>query len=209
MTPANVIPFNPLDKVQLGRSVAQALLRQAVTPLVELGPFPGAGIYAIYYHGDFPAYSAISHRPAAKEAGRPIYVGKAVPKGARKGGGQVAQVGGTALFGRLTQHRRSIEEAENLRVEDFSCRHLVVDDIWIPLGETLLIATFNPLWNQFIDGFGNHDPGSGRHAGLRPRWDVIHPGRGWADRCQPRPETAEQILAEARSFLADHPLAME
>ena len=33
------------------------------------------------------------------------------------------------------------------------------------------------LWNSLVDGFGNHDPGAGRYKGLRPRWDVLHPGR--------------------------------
>jgi hypothetical protein len=82
---------------------------------------------------------------------------------------------------------------------------MIVDDIWIPLGESLLIAKFDPLWNKLIDGFGNHDPGKGRHAGLRPRWDVLHPGRPWAERCQPRDETAEQIIREARDYLGNNP----
>jgi hypothetical protein len=102
------------------------------------------------------------------------------------------------------QHTKSIEEASNLDIADFHCRYLIVDDIWIPLGESLLIAKFNPLWNKLIDGFGNHDPGKGRHAGLRPRWDVLHPGRSWAKWCQPRDETAEQIIREARDYLRNN-----
>ena len=70
----------------------------------------------------------------------------------------------------------------NLNVEDFQCRYLVVDDIWIPLGESLLIRQFRPLWNVVIDGFGNHAPGSGRYNQQRSPWDVLHPGRGWAER---------------------------
>ena len=42
-------PFNPLDKRNLGVSVAQALLAQPVLPLAILAPFTGAGIYVIYY----------------------------------------------------------------------------------------------------------------------------------------------------------------
>jgi hypothetical protein len=105
----------------------------------------------------------------------------------------------------LVQHARSVEEAENLAVADFHCRYLIVDDIWIPLGEALLIAKFDPLWNKLVDGFGNHDPGKGRHAGLRPRWDVIHPGRAWAKRCQPRDETDVQIIREAMDYLRSNP----
>ncbi|MDZ4348262.1 MAG: Eco29kI family restriction endonuclease [Xanthomonadaceae bacterium] len=112
---------------------------------------------------------------------------------------------GKVLYNRLKQHGKSIEEASNLDIDDFHCRYLIVDDIWIPLGESLLIAKFDPLWNKLIDGFGNHDPGSGRHAGLRPRWDVLHPGRPWAERCQPRDESADQIAREAKDYLRNNP----
>lgn len=204
MTDKKVVPFNPLDKRHLGESVGQAMLRQPVVPMADLEKFSGAGIYAIYYKGDFPAYEMIAERNQDGAFSAPIYVGKAVPKGARKGG-NLESAPGTVLFNRLNQHKRSIEEASNLDIADFYCRFLIVDDIWIPLGESLLIAKFDPLWNKLIDGFGNHDPGKGRHAGLRPRWDVLHPGRGWAERCKARDETAEQIVGEARDYLRNNP----
>jgi hypothetical protein len=204
MTDHKIIPFNPLAKRHLGESVGQAMLRQPVIPISELQVFDGAGIYAIYYSGKFSCYEAIASRNKDNIFNAPIYVGKAVPKGARKGGDLEANPG-KVLYSRLTQHTRSIEEASNLDVTDFHCRYLLVDDIWIPLGESLLIAKFDPLWNKLIDGFGNHDPGKGRHAGLRPRWDVLHPGRSWADRCQPREETAKQIIREARDYLRNNP----
>jgi len=62
------------------------------------------------------------------------------------------------LHGRIREHARSIEEATNLDIEHFFFRCLVVDDIWIPLGEALMIDTFTPLWNTLIDGFGIHTP---------------------------------------------------
>ena len=204
MTDSNVVPFNPLDKRHLGESVGQAMLRQPVTPLENLETFTGAGIYAIYYTGGFSGYEPISECNRNKQFKAPIYVGKAVPKGARKGGDLQASPG-KVLYDRLKQHGKSIEEASNLDITDFNCRYLIVDDIWIPLGESLLIAKFDPLWNKLIDGFGNHDPGRGRHAGLRPRWDVLHPGRPWAERCQPRDESAEQIIREARDYLLNNP----
>ena len=43
-----------------------------------------------------------------------------------------------------------------------------------------MIARFGPVWNSIVDGFGNHDPGAGRRAGMVSRWDVLHPGRAWA-----------------------------
>lgn len=199
-----IIPFNPLDKKHLGESVGQAMLRGKIVPLDSLERFDGAGIYAIYYTGDFKAYAALSDANSDGHFTAPIYVGKAVPKGARKGGG-LDLPPGVVLFDRLNEHRKSIEATKNLSISDFYCRYLVVEDIWIPLGESLLIARFSPIWNQLIDGFGNHDPGKGRHAGLRPRWDVLHPGRHWAEKLQPRSETAEQIAIEAADYLRNNP----
>ena len=46
-------------------------------------------------------------------------------------------------------------------IKTFQCRYLVVDDIWIPLGEALLIAKFSPIWNKVVDGFGNPRPRKG------------------------------------------------
>lgn len=198
-----IVPFNPLDKQHLGESVGQAMLRQPATPLGELEKFNGAGIYAIYYLGDFPAYQAIASRNTEGDFVAPIYVGKAVPSGARKGNISAAIT--TALYKRLNEHKKSIEAVDNLRIEDFYCRALVVDDIWIPLGESLLISKFAPIWNNLIDGFGNHDPGKGRFAGLRPRWDVLHPGRSWAEKCKPRHETMDQIMHEAEDHLRNNP----
>ncbi len=204
MTDNKVIPFNPLDKRHLGESVGQAMLKQPVVPMEELKTFTGAGIYAIYYTGDFPAYEAIVERNKEGRFLAPIYVGKAVPAGSRKGGDLKANPG-KVLFNRLKQHKRSLEEASNLDLKDFHCRYLLVDDIWIPLGESLLITKFDPVWNKLVDGFGNHDPGKGRHAGLRPRWDVLHPGRPWADRCRDRDETEDQIITEVKDYLRNNP----
>lgn len=201
----NIVPFNPLDKRHLGESVGQAMLRQPVVPMIHLPSFSGAGIYAIYYTGDFHAYESIAKENIDGHFRVPIYVGKAAPRGARKGGILDESASGIVLFNRLNQHRQSIEAAQNLNLDDFYCRYLVVDDIWIPLGETLLIAKFNPLWNTLIDGFGNHDPGGGRYGGMRPRWDVLHPGRSWAVKCEPRPETPEQIISEVKDYLRNNP----
>ncbi|WP_101675446.1 Eco29kI family restriction endonuclease [Alloalcanivorax mobilis] len=201
---SSVVPFNPLDKRHLGESVGQAMLRQPVFPLEELEAFQGAGIYAIYYTGDFEGYEVIAEANRDDAFRAPIYVGKAVPSGARKGGDLEAKPG-RVLFNRIKQHLKSVREAENLDSKDFHCRYLIVDDIWIPLGESLLIAKFNPIWNKLIDGFGNHDPGKGRHKGMRPRWDVLHPGRAWAEKCEPRSESSSQITSEIKDYLKNNP----
>lgn len=55
-------PYNPLDKRHLGESVADALLRCDAEPLGEIETFDGAGIYAIYYTGNFGGYAPIAER---------------------------------------------------------------------------------------------------------------------------------------------------
>lgn len=186
-------PYNPLDKRNLGVSVADALLVNPVEPLPLTEAFIGAGIYAVYYVGDYPAYENIAARNRNDQFAAPVYVGKAVPAGARKGAFGLDVNPGTVLYKRLSEHAESIRQAINLDLNHFFCRYLVVDDIWIPLGESLLIESFSPAWNQMIDGFGNHDPGSGRHKQQQSPWDVLHPGRSWADRLRPNRKTEEQI----------------
>ena len=185
--------FNPLDKTHLGESVAQRLMSQPEKALPLAERFKGAGVYALFYRGDFPAYQALKH---LKKRGRdvPIYVGEAVPKGFRKGGQVMGAPPGTALYSRIRQHSNSIKATKNLNVADFRCRHLVVDDVWIPLGESMLIAQFRPIWNTVIDGFGNHTPGKGRFKQERSRWDVLHPGREWADRCANNRVTSDELV---------------
>lgn len=192
--------YNPLDKKNLGTSVADAMLEQPLSPLPPAKAFEGAGVYAIYYVGDYAPYKPIKDKNLKDDYSAPIYVGKAVPPGARKGGFGLGEAPGPALFNRLRDHADSIEQAKNLKLEHFKCRYLVVDDIWIPLGESLLIEMFSPLWNKVIDGFGNHDPGKGRYNQMRSPWDVLHPGRGWAEKCQPHEKTQAALLADIKAF---------
>ncbi len=195
-----VIPFNPLDKCNLGVSVVKALVEQKPKQLADLHAFHGAGIYAIDYTGNFKPYASLAMQNQGSGPVAPIYVGKAIPVGGRKGIALSDASKSQALFNRLREHAETIQAAANLEIQDFQCRYLVVDDIWIPLGESLLITEFSPLWNSLIDGFGNHDPGSGRYKGLRPRWDVLHPGRAWADKCQPRQESVQDIKNDVEEF---------
>lgn len=213
VTSEKVVPFNPLTRRNLGASVAEAMLLSHVYPLGEVAKFTGAGIYAIYYIGDFPAYKPIAERNRDGQFNAPIYVGKAVPEGSRQGLAVSDHDDTEALRGRIGEHAGSIRAVqrhgtavgiENLRLNDFFCRYLVVEDIWIPLGESLLISKFSPLWNQFLDGFGNHAPGSGRKDMLRPRWDSVHTGRAWAAKLRSRDEieTVGQILGDVANHLA-------
>jgi len=193
-------PFNPLDKKNLGTSVADALVAGPIGPLPPEEKFLGAGIYALYYSGNHPAYRSITTADADGNLTTPIYVGKAVPAGARKGGFGLDMPAGPVLYNRLAEHAESIQSTKNLDLRHFACRYLVVDDIWIPLGENLLIEMFSPVWNRVIDGFGNHDPGKGRHQQQRSPWDVLHPGREWAERLQPHSKSTKELLRAVELF---------
>lgn len=195
-------PFNPLDKRNLGESVAGALLKRAVGPLPPVNKFVGAGIYAIYYTGSFGSYRRMSEKNRSNKFEQPIYVGKAVPPGARKGGFGLSTAPGNVLFKRLTEHSKSIAATRNLRTDDFFCRYLVSDDIWIPLGEALLIERFQPLWNVLIEGFGIHTPGAGRKKQVRSKWDTLHPGRSLASDLPPNPKTTTELQRMIADFLA-------
>lgn len=161
---------------------------------------PGC-IFSIIYIGNHPIYKSLSDLNKEDKYTQPIYVGKAVPAGARKGGGGLDVEHGTALYKRLSEHAASIASVEDLDLGDFRCRFLVVDDIWIPLAESLLIKRFAPVWNRVLDGFGNHDPGKGRYQGKKPFWDAVHPGREWADRLQPGAYTREELMRRVEAYL--------
>ena len=189
--------YNPLDKTNLARSVGEALLSTEAQPLSAVGSIEGAGVYALYYTGRFQPYHWLSASNVGGKFQQPIYVGKAVPAGARKGLAQFDASRGKALRARLEEHAESIRQAhDTLAIEDFWFRSLVVDDIWIPLGESVLIQMFRPLWNHVIDGFGNHDPGAGRHQSKLSAWDTLHPGRAWAARLKGGPRLSPQQVLE-------------
>lgn len=173
-------PFNPLDKLNLAKSLAQAMLGRPVSHLPPREKFNGAGIYAIYYSGESPLYKHLAFLNQRRNFTAPIYVGKAVPPGARKGGFGLGADPRNALLKRLKEHAKSIGEVKNLDLKDFSCRYLVCDDIWIPLGEALLIERFQPPWNILIEGFGIHKPGKGRRKQVKSKWDTVHVGRSLA-----------------------------
>ncbi|MFQ3633398.1 Eco29kI family restriction endonuclease [Roseiflexus sp.] len=197
-------PFNPLDKKNLGISVAKELLSQKLEQLPPTEHFAGAGVYAIYYtgvHHPYPLYEPLAIKDLDDRNAEPIYVGKAVPSGSRAGGSGLDTPPGNVLFGRLREHAASIQQAQNLDINDFLCRCLVVDDIWIALAESLLIEMFAPVWNTTLSGFGSHDPGKGRYNQQRSPWDTLHPGRIWAARLQPNMRSEAQIDYSVRQAI--------
>lgn len=180
--------YDPLTYDNLMVGLTAHFEKQRKVRLDQTTGIEGPGIYALYYSGTHPAYTQI----ASGEA--PIYVGKAVPPGSRKGGDAV-DVDAPALQRRINEHAKSIAQAANLDVTDFECRHLAVQPVWITLAERFLIDYFKPVWNLCLDGFGDHDPGSGRQDSERSWWDTMHPGRAWSAKLR---AVKTQVGAEER-----------
>lgn len=186
------------------------LLQKAVqffngTPVLQLPlkeKFEGSGIYAIYYKGKDGLYAPYGKIINAFAYNEPIYVGKAEPEGKRQGR-SILQKNGCRLYGRLKEHVRSINAVSGLKIEDFCCRFVICEGdtvTMIPAFEAALTAKFRPLWNTFVDGFGNHDPGKGRVAGVRSLWDMLHPGRKFAEKLPANPCEIKSIRTRIKDF---------
>ncbi|MFI8193195.1 Eco29kI family restriction endonuclease [Streptomyces sp. NPDC085946] len=169
-------PYDPLALLNLGRSIELTLLEQAPVPITDVPLMIGAGVYAIYYTGEHELYQPI----VWDYCRTPIYVGKAVPAGGRKGLVDDTK-DTTALWDRIQEHRESLEQVSDLDVNDFMVRYLVAVEVFVSLAERVMIQQFKPVWNVVLDGFGNHDPGARRRRdGQRPPWDELHSGRWWS-----------------------------
>ena len=199
---SSVVPFNPLEKRVLGASIAEVLLTTPGYPLATPFPLRGPGVYAIYYDGaGFAPYAPLARRNSNGRFVWPIYVGQALPSGGRRGIETVE--GHPALRDRLNKHQGSIAAASaDFSVEDFHYRALVMDDAFIRLAETSLLALYKPIWNNYIDGFGNNAPGGGREASKRSRWDTLHGGRTQAMVHADHGVTRDQLMAEITQELA-------
>lgn len=156
--------------------------------------FIGVGVYALYYLGDSEHYKHIVELNKANCV-HPIYVGKAVPAGWRTA--RNPKTKNLGLLGRLREHTKSIEQGTGLDVADFRCRFIILQENeadLITAVEAQLIRLSMPIWNTLIDGFGNHTPGKRRFTQSLSEWDVLHPGRSWAEKLTgPRP-SLETIL---------------
>jgi len=112
-------PYNPLDLKNIGIQLAVRLLHSKEKPLPPK-EFKGAGVYAIFYIGRNPLYAKLGQINRQYGCSWPIYVGKAVPAGARKGILAEDQADDSrALFDRLCEHAKSIESTETLTLSDF------------------------------------------------------------------------------------------
>jgi hypothetical protein len=196
-------PYNPLEKRRLAESIVRELLGSDPEPLPPTEQFLGAGIYLLYYRGDFKLYEPLA-RLNATDLTHPIYVGRAISPGGRIGGFTEAATS-SALFRRLGEHASSVRQAANLDIDGFLCRYLVVDEFWISLAESLLIESYRPLWNVIVSGFGNHHVGGARITGMRTSWDTLHPGRSWAKNQERPGVSVEAIHQQVRDHLLELP----
>ncbi|MDY6803821.1 MAG: Eco29kI family restriction endonuclease [Cyanobacteriota bacterium] len=135
------------------------------------------GVYALFYRGVNPLYVCLS-KANSHRCCLPIYVGKAVVGGRRIGITSKTQ----NLYSRLREHRRSIGVVDGLEIAEFQFKVVAMEVDLVSWGEGVMIRHFQPVWNQVIDGFGNHDPGKGRYQQKRSLWDLLHPGREWVAR---------------------------
>ncbi|MEX0723880.1 MAG: Eco29kI family restriction endonuclease [Gracilimonas sp.] len=177
------------------------------TPVLHLPPksrFHGTGVYSIYYVGEHELYKKISKKNRI-EFSLPIYVGKAVPRGWRQARSLNKETKKTyELNNRLREHSRSIKHVKNLELTDFHCRFMILEDeasSLIGTVEAALIRYYRPLWNIKVDGFGNHDPGKGRYNQAKSEWDIVHPGRPWADKCMGESPDSDKVEEEIVKYL--------
>lgn len=109
--------FDPTDPNTSGRVVALTLVAQIRHPLAKIPEFYGAGVYAIYYRGDFEPYAAQGHGPPdlhrQGRSGQPGRQGRGRPRHQTIGPPQRAR--------EVHPQRR-----HHLDINDFDCRFLIV-----------------------------------------------------------------------------------
>jgi hypothetical protein len=166
--------------------------------------FHGTGVYAIYSIAKKGVYKKF-HEINRTSFDMPIYIGKAVPRGWRQA--RVKSLSDAAtheLYGRLSEHAKSIAIGDGIDVYDYHCRFMILEDresTLIGTVEAALIQKYRPIWNSLIDGFGNHDPGKGRYEQAKSDWDVCHPGRKWAEKCNGVHGDRTSLLASIDKFM--------
>lgn len=166
--------------------------------LTNLPNFSGAGVYALFlkstegtcYHEYLPSM-------------HPIYVGKANTNGSRQGRRSGDR---KVLRNRLQKHLKSIEQVQNLNIDIFLCRFMILQGQaahMISAIESYLIRQYSPLWNSYIDGFGINAPGAGRYKQAPSEWDTLHPGRYYAEQLTGERRDINQIMEKIKGY--SHP----
>lgn len=191
--------FDPNDPHSIGTQICQTMRNQPKLPLSKLEKFWGAGVYAIYYNGDFDAYGPL------KKKNHPIYVGKADPVSTHA---DTPEKQGVKLAGRLLEHAKNIAKASNLNIDDFECRYLVVTSAYQKAAEDHLIEMYKPIWNDktaVCYGLGKHGDNPETRGNERSPWDTLHPGRKWAEKSPPNKKGIAQIKADIAEHFRLHP----
>lgn len=169
--------------IMLGlKQIIDSLDSQPMKSLSAIDNHLSSGVYLLYYTGNHPSYQGLVKYNQNRAKPIPIYVGVA---GGRRSG--VREDKKQALTNRLTEHSKSIAVVNNLDLQDFQYQYLeLIGDAAHLVGafESILIEQHQPLWNSIITGFGNKNPGSNRTQGNKSNWDVLHPGRVWAENRQ-------------------------
>lgn len=184
--------FDPLAVENVGVTLAVELLEQPLLDMPPKDPFPGAGVYALYFCGNHQAYRGLVKLDESR-CKFPIYIGKAAGQSAKQGFNPHGS-GARKLYKRIEQHSDSIDAVENLSLTDFKCRALVLNDAYIALAESVMIQVFRPPWNGM--SFGSKVVGKNRMGGKPALWDALHPGRGGRPAGIERAEEAEKLIAK-------------
>lgn len=173
--------------------------KRALDTLID-SPFYGAGVYAIYYHGNTEsAYLPLSGTET------PIYVGKADPKNPQA---ETVEEQGQSLYLRLKEHSKNMTKA-NLSLSDFTFRAAPIQTGMQSAVEDFMIRLFRPIWNKEIKicyGIGKHGDSAMTRANRRSPWDTMHPGRKWAADTKTDQMARHEIEAKIAEHLEKHPV---
>jgi len=164
--------------------------------------FPGNGVYALYYTGDHPLYKDYS-AANSKKLKAPIFIDSALKREQKIGrSGKKADIG---LYEKIREQYRNIAKTTNLNPGDFYFKALVLDTEHPGVGKTIesaLVKHYKPLWNECLEGIGNHNPGKGRMRQAPSSWDVIHPGREWVSKLKGTPECSRRIKRRVKKHMS-------
>lgn len=190
--------FDPLAVENVGVTLAVELLEQPLSKMPPEAAFGGAGVYALYYCGRHSAYKTLCKLDSGKFK-YPIYIGKAAGESAKQGFSPNGS-GERKLHGRIVEHARSIQAVSNLKIDDFRCRYLVLNDAYITLAESVMIRLFRPPWNGM--SFGSKVVGKFREGGTPGLWDALHPGRQGRPAGSERADDAAKLIAKRSAELS-------
>lgn len=198
--------FDPAGFDVIAHVAATALFAQPKYSLTKNPEHWGSGIYALYYAGSLEFYRPISGTDT------PIYVGSAAPS---LHNAIDPEFQGDSLFGRIAEHRGSIQEVAshargNLKISEFYYRFIVVKSGWELAAEQYLIRYFRPVWNKetrICTGIGKHGDASKTRGNSRSLWDTVHPGRPWTltRSTKASKKTASQIQQDIEEHFKKHP----